>query len=139
MNSHSNAHWFQTIVYFLLHFLQGTREQWQLCFLMSALMYLVGWLSYMIFAKSDVQEWAKTDNNSSDIVLEVRINFHSFIICNIRLYKLLVFRLKITSTILRRQQHMLTYVLAKEYSLNVRLHICRTGQQQYPMFKICSV
>ena len=55
-------------------FLQGTREQWQLCFLMSALMYLVGWLSYMIFGKSDVQEWAKIDNENSDITLEVTSN-----------------------------------------------------------------
>ena len=51
--------------------LQGTREQWQICFLMSAGMYLIAWLTYMIFGKSDVQEYAKIDMGNDSLDLEV--------------------------------------------------------------------
>ena len=34
-------------------------------------MYLAGWLAFMIFGKSDVQKWAKTDGGMKEIELEV--------------------------------------------------------------------
>jgi hypothetical protein len=38
---------------------------------MSALMYLIGWLSYMTFAKGEVQEWAKIGEYYPDVDMEV--------------------------------------------------------------------
>jgi hypothetical protein len=46
---------------------------------MSALMYLIGWLSYMTFAKGEVQEWAKIGETFSDVDLEVTINWFAAI------------------------------------------------------------
>ena len=39
--------------------LQGTRAQWQTCFFISAAVYFIGWLSFMILGTSDERECAK--------------------------------------------------------------------------------
>ena len=54
--------------------LQGTREQWQTCFYISAGAYLLGWLMFTIFAKAEEQEWAKMKDDVLE--LEVKDNYN---------------------------------------------------------------
>lgn len=42
-------------------YVQGTQEQWRIVFFLSAGMYLIGWLGYMIAVKGYVLSWAQID------------------------------------------------------------------------------
>ena len=54
-------------------FPKGTRAQWQICFFMSAGMYLLAWITFMIWGASEEREWAKVEDTVADEIINVSI------------------------------------------------------------------
>ena len=56
-------------------FTQGTREQWQTSFFMSAGFYLLGWLSFVLVARGGVMEWAKSPEEKLQLQVGHRVSY----------------------------------------------------------------
>ena len=46
--------------------LKKKQEEWSIIFMISAIVYFVGGLTFLLLANSDTQRWAKTKTNSNE-------------------------------------------------------------------------
>ena len=56
-------------------YFKGSLHEWRIVFIVTASIYLIGAIPYIIFAKGEVQQWAAANKKSNDELEETKHKF----------------------------------------------------------------